>query len=99
MASDTLQLRTLDGDEVRLEAGALWALPGGGRRLRPGDPGFEDATRIWNGMIQKTPALVVQPSTTDEVVSTVNFARAHRVLISVKGGGTISPACLSPIRD
>ena len=30
-----------------------------GALLAPGDAGFEDATRLWNGMIDKTPALVV----------------------------------------
>jgi hypothetical protein len=31
-----------------------------GAVLLPGEPGFDDATRLWNGMIETTPALVIQ---------------------------------------
>ena len=58
-----------------------------GSLLTPKDAGFEDAIRIWNGMIEKTPALVVQPTGTVDVVAAVNFAREHGLLLSVKGGG------------
>jgi hypothetical protein len=37
-----------------------------GPLLFPGDEGFEKATALWNGMIDKTPALVVQPTGTVE---------------------------------
>jgi FAD/FMN-containing dehydrogenase len=86
MSSETLNLRTLDGGEADLDPGALEPIPEK-TRLRPGDPGFEDATRIWNGAIDKKPALVIQPENADEVASAVNLAREHRLLISVKGGG------------
>lgn len=55
--------------------------------LSPADAGFEEATRLWNGMIEKRPALVVQPTGTADVVAAVNFARDHDLLLSVKGGG------------
>ena len=58
-----------------------------GALLAPGDAGFEDATRLWNGMIDKTPALVVQPTGTADVVEAVNFAREHDLALSVRGGG------------
>ncbi|QLG61885.1 FAD-binding oxidoreductase [Halorarum salinum] len=58
-----------------------------GPLLSPGDEGFEEATRIWNGMIEKTPALVVRPTGTADVVAAVNFARDDDLLLSVKGGG------------
>jgi hypothetical protein len=58
-----------------------------GALLAPGDAGFEDATRLWNGMIEKTPALVVQPTGTADVVEAVRFAREHDVPLSVRGGG------------
>jgi len=38
-------------------------------------------------MIDKSPALVVQPTGTADVVATVNFAREHDLLLSIKGGG------------
>ncbi|WP_332898901.1 FAD-binding oxidoreductase [Haladaptatus sp. CMSO5] len=58
-----------------------------GPLLAPGEPGFDDAIRIWNGMVEKTPALVVQPTGTADVVAAVNFARENDLLVSVKGGG------------
>ena len=45
------------------------------------------ATRLWNGMISKTPALVVQPSGTADVVAAVGFARDHGLALGVRGGG------------
>lgn len=58
-----------------------------GHLLLPMDEGFEEATRLWNGMVEKTPALVVRPTGTADVVVTVNFAREHDLSFSVKGGG------------
>ncbi|WP_440765721.1 FAD-binding oxidoreductase [Natronorubrum sp. DTA7] len=58
-----------------------------GQLLSPADAGFEEATRIWNGMIEKRPVLVVQPTGTADVVAAVHFARDHDLLLSVKGGG------------
>jgi FAD/FMN-containing dehydrogenase len=58
-----------------------------GPLLRPRDPGFEEATHLWNGMIQTTPALVVQPTGAADVVAAVEFARDRGVPLSVRGGG------------
>ena len=58
-----------------------------GPLLLPVDVGFAEATRLWNGMIDKTPALVVQPTGTADVVTAVDFARDHGLLLSVRGGG------------
>jgi FAD/FMN-containing dehydrogenase len=58
-----------------------------GRLLVPADAGFEESTRIWNGMISKTPALVVQPLDSADVLAAVDLARRHDLAISVRGGG------------
>ncbi len=58
-----------------------------GSLLSPTDEGFEEATRLWNGMIEKTPALVVRPTGTADVVVAVDFAREHGLSLSVRGGG------------
>lgn len=58
-----------------------------GPLLRPHDVGFADATLLWNGMIDKTPALVVRPTGTADVVAAVAFAREHDMPLSVRGGG------------
>src|SRR3954471_15347537 len=58
-----------------------------GAVLQPGDPGYEEARALWNGMIDRRPALIVQPTGTADVVAAVNFAREHGLLLSIKGGG------------
>jgi FAD/FMN-containing dehydrogenase len=58
-----------------------------GPLLAAGDAGFEEATRLWNGVIDKAPALVVQPTGTADVAEAVRFAREHEVPLSVRGGG------------
>ena len=58
-----------------------------GPLLRPGDPGYDEARAVWNGMIDRRPALVVRCLGTADVVACVEFARASGVTLSVKGGG------------
>lgn len=58
-----------------------------GDLLCAGDPGWEGAISIWNGMAAKRPSLVVQPTSARDVAAAVDFARDHRLLLSVKGGG------------
>ncbi len=55
--------------------------------LTPGDPGYDDARAIWNGLIDRKPALIVQCTGAADVVDAVNFARERGLLLSVKGGG------------
>lgn len=57
-----------------------------GTVIRPGDDGYEAARRIWNHAIDKHPALVVRPTSTDDVVRTVRFARSEGLPIAVRGG-------------
>ena len=58
-----------------------------GRLLLAGDEGWEDAVLVWNGMVAKLPALVVQPATARDVAIAVGFARDHGLSLSIKGGG------------
>jgi FAD/FMN-containing dehydrogenase len=57
------------------------------RLLRPGDPGFDDARRVWNGMISHVPAAIARPTSIDDVVAALALARAERLPVSVRGGG------------
>ena len=58
-----------------------------GRVLCPGDTGYDEARSIWNGMIDKHPAAIVQCRGTADVITAVNFAREASLPLSVKGGG------------
>ena len=81
MASEGLTETTLDEE-------ALQGFVQGARGdvIRPGDPGYDDARAIWNGLIDRKPALIVQPTGAADVVDAVNFAREHDLLLSIKGG-------------
>jgi len=58
-----------------------------GELLRPGDEGYEEVRRVWNGMIDKRPALIVRCMGLADIIAAVTFAREHNVLVSVRGGG------------
>ena len=55
--------------------------------LLPGEDGYEDARRIWNGMIDRRPALILRCGGASDVIKAVGFAREHGLVVSVKGGG------------
>ncbi len=57
-----------------------------GTVLTPSTDGYETARRVWNGMIDKHPALIVRCSGRSDVVHAVRFARQHDLLISIRGG-------------
>jgi FAD/FMN-containing dehydrogenase len=58
-----------------------------GELVRPGDGGYEDARRVWNGMIDRHPALIARCAGVADVRESVAFAREHGVPIAVRGGG------------
>jgi FAD/FMN-containing dehydrogenase len=52
-----------------------------------GEPGYDEARRIWNGMIDRYPKVVVRCTGPADVVEAVHLAREQRLLLTVKGGG------------
>jgi FAD/FMN-containing dehydrogenase len=58
-----------------------------GRLIGPGDPGYEDARAVNNGMIDRRPALIAQCADVRDVVAAVGYARRHDLLLAVRGGG------------
>ncbi|WP_336343914.1 FAD-binding oxidoreductase [Halalkalicoccus ordinarius] len=58
-----------------------------GEVLLPGDDGYDEARSIWNGMIDRNPAVIVRPTGAADVMSAVGFARGHHLPLAVKGGG------------
>lgn len=58
-----------------------------GRILVEGDAGYEQARKIWNGMIDRKPALIAQCMNSSDVQHAVKFAVKHNLLVSVRGGG------------
>jgi len=58
-----------------------------GRLLGPGTDGYEAARCVWNGMIDRRPALIARCAGPADVIAVVRFAREHGLLLAVKGGG------------
>lgn len=58
-----------------------------GDLVMPGDPGYDRARAVYNGMVDKHPAAIVACRDTADVISCVRFAREHGVEIAVRGGG------------
>jgi len=57
-----------------------------GRLIRPGDADYDSARRLWNGQINKYPALIAQCGTAEDVETAVTFARHHNLSVAVRGG-------------
>lgn len=58
-----------------------------GELLLPGDDGYEETRRVWNGMIDRKPALIARCAGVSDVIAAVTFAREHHLLVSMRGGG------------
>lgn len=58
-----------------------------GALLRPGEEGYDHTRRVWNGAIDRRPALIARCAGADDVVEAVRFAREQDLTASVRGGG------------
>jgi FAD/FMN-containing dehydrogenase len=85
----TLEISALDGARKTLAEQTLAAFRAAfrGPILRAGDAGYDDARLVWNGMIDRRPALIARCTGTADVVAAVRLAREQGLLCSVKGGG------------
>jgi len=82
MSVETATKTILDPDAIRAFAATVR-----GPVLVPGVEGYDEARAIWNGLIDRRPALIVQCTGAADVVDSVKFAREHDLLLSIKGGG------------
>ena len=58
-----------------------------GSLYRPGDEGYDEARRVFNGMVDRRPFLIARCAGADDVVAAVNLARDQNLPLSVYGGG------------
>jgi hypothetical protein len=84
-----MRARTLEGGEVDLSEAAIAGVKARlqGQVCAGGHDGYEECRTVWNGMIDRRPALVVRCLGTADVVSGARFAREHQLLLCIKGGG------------
>ncbi len=88
-----VQVTTISGTEGVVEDGAIEKLRAGmrGQLLMVEDEGYEEARPLWNGMIDKRPAIIARCAGAGDVVACVNFARESKMLVAVRGGGHSFP--------
>ena len=84
-----LRVTTIDGTDAILEEAAVQDFAAGlrGPLLRPDDGDYDKARKVWNGMIDRRPALIARCTGAADVIAAVRFARTHELLVSVRGGG------------
>ena len=85
----SLSYVTLDHDVRQLRPSDLAAFAPQirGGTLGSADAAYDEARRVWNGTIDRRPALIARCTNEADVQAAVRFAAAHRILLSVRGGG------------
>jgi FAD/FMN-containing dehydrogenase len=58
-----------------------------GQALRPGDPDYDASRSIWNGAIDRKPAVIALCTTPQQVADAIRFARLSGLEVAVRGGG------------
>jgi FAD/FMN-containing dehydrogenase len=85
----TIGVLTTTGEQIAVESAALEQLEAGlrGELVHPGQAAYDDVRKVWNGMVDKRPAIIVRCAGVTDVVAAVEFSREHDLLVSVRGGG------------
>ncbi|NUQ41090.1 MAG: FAD-binding oxidoreductase [Calditrichaceae bacterium] len=84
-----MTMKTMEGREIDLKQETLDSLK---MRLRgpvfvPGHVGYDESRTVWNGMINRKPAVIARCLGTADVIACVQFALEHELLLCIKGGG------------
>jgi FAD binding domain/Berberine and berberine like len=79
--------------EVELDGAALSELEGSfrGQLVGPRDPGYDEHRKIWNGSIDRFPALIARCAGVADVIAALRLARQTGLEIAVRGGGHSFP--------
>jgi FAD/FMN-containing dehydrogenase len=71
----------LDADKIARFAAGLR-----GDLIRSGDVGYDAARRLYNGIIDKHPLIIVRCANVADVIASVNFGRDNKLPIAIRGG-------------
>lgn len=84
----SISIATMDGQRTSVDGSAIDQLTTSirGDVLKPGDARYGEKP-VFNAMHQRRPALIVRCTGTADVITAVNFARQHNLLVAVRGGG------------
>lgn len=85
----TIETFTGNGTLVSLSPGAVKGFEQRlqGQLIQPGGAGYHKACKIWNGLIDRHPSLIVRCASAADVVAAVNFVRENNLIFSVRSGG------------
>jgi len=88
-----LGARTFGGTDVVIARRSAQAFADSleGLLLLPGNDAYESARHVWNGMIDRHPAMIALCASGADVAEAVTFAAEHELVLSVKGGGHSYP--------
>ena len=80
-------------EQAPLDATAVADLETGfrGELVRPTDPGYDEHRKVWNGSIDRRPALIARCAGVADVIAAVRFARRTGVRVAVRSGGHSFP--------
>jgi FAD/FMN-containing dehydrogenase len=62
-----------------------------GELIQPSDANYDDARKVYNGMIDKRPALIARCTDTNDVINAVNFGRNNQMTVAIRSGGHNGP--------
>jgi hypothetical protein len=62
-----------------------------GRLIGPADKDYDEARALYNGMIDKRPRVIARCTNAADVMAAVNYAREHKLLLAIRGGGHNGP--------
>jgi len=79
--------------EVKIDESALKELEAGfrGTVVRPADPNYDEARKIWNGSIDRYPALILRCAGVADVIAAVKFGHRTGLPVAVRSGGHSFP--------
>jgi UDP-N-acetylenolpyruvoylglucosamine reductase len=92
-ASSMTTVTSPTGKRIRLDQRAVAELGTTfrGELVGPGDPGYETHRRVWNGSIDRHPALIARCAGVADVIDALRFARRAGLTVAVRGGGHSFP--------
>ena len=78
---------------IKLDEAALRELESAfrGELVRPADPAYDEHRKVWNGSIDRSPALIARCAGVADVISAVGFARDAGLEVAVRSGGHSFP--------
>jgi FAD/FMN-containing dehydrogenase len=93
MAMTDVRIATTDGVGKVLESAAVQTFSDElrGPLITPDHSNYDETRKVWNGMIDRRPALIARCGGVADVIASVRFARDHQLLFSVRGGGHNTP--------